>query len=292
MGRGLELARLRAFVLGAKNGAVCVIEGAVGCGKTALVDELWRVLPSLGLERTWIDPRAVGASRPLAGLTLPSEVSNVVVCDGWDEVARDLPSFFADAPPSPQDIVYVLAGRTVVDEVPAGRHVERLPLGPLGPYEIDAWLSRYGFERRQRAALSARTYGDPLALALAIDVDALGASLAPLPHGVPVIETLTDRLIGACKRTSTRLALYALALASPLDDADLAHALAIDDAQVMTQWLSQLATVRETPVGLSLHRGVATELLRNVREHDLPLLQLASDRLEASARLSRVIALS
>jgi|GEM_PF-2865299 len=281
VGRGLELARLRAFVLGARNGAVCVIEGPVGCGKTALLDELWRALPSLGLERTWIDPRAVATPNgALAGMRFPADVSNVVVCDGWDEVTRDLPTFLAGAPDPAEDVVYVLAGRTPVDHRLPGRHLERLALGPLGPHEIDAWLSRYGFTSRERTALSARTYGDPLALALAIDVDALGGGLVPPASGVPVIASLAARLLDCCRRATTRLALYALALASPLDDASIAEALAIGDGREMSRWLAQLTVIRETPVGLALHRAVAAELLRVPRDGDKPLMQLAARRLE------------
>jgi RNase P/RNase MRP subunit POP5 len=263
---------------------VCVIEGPAGCGKTALLDELWRALPSLCLERTWIEPcvHAAPPSALLATFAPASGAPGVAICDGWDERNGDLTTLFPTAPDPNRDVVFVVAGRAPLTAVSLpGRLVERVALGPLGPHEIDAWLARFAFDRRERAVLAARTYGDPLALALAVDVDGLAGTVRIPPAGSEIVEALSAQLIGACRRATTRLALFALALSSPLSTSGLASVMGTEDVSEIVSWLERLAIVRRTPDGLAIPRTVGSYLVRDAGPEDGLLVRFATSRLAA-----------
>lgn len=283
VGRGIELARLRAFALGAPHGAMCVIEGPPGRGKTALLEELWRGLPLVRVECTWIDAHGYrgAAAELLEGTDPPPGGARVIMVDGWDEVTSDIGALFPRPPAKGRRAVHVLAGRTAVAASLPQRPLERIALGPLGPHDSDTWLARFAFGPRERAQVAASSYGDPLAIALSIDIARISGVVVVPARGPLAVEALSAHLLGACRRTSHRLALLALAQYSPLDDEGLRLALGTRDVDQVMSWLEQLAIVRSTPSGLALQPAVGYHLLRAADPGDQLLASYVASRLQA-----------
>ena len=280
VGRGLELARLRAFVQSAPHGAVCAVSASTGFGKTALIDELWRALPAMALERLWIDARrhAAGDARLLTRLSLPPGPA-VVVIDGWDHLAPTLAPVLAAAPPRHNGrVVYVAASRSEPGPLAPGL-ADRVDLGHLSPHEVDAWLVRYGFPARERAALVTRTYGDPLAVALAIDVAQITGTVFVPISGRPAREQLADAFAAATTKSTRRMALLALAVGSPVDADGFARALGLPQVEPVMRWLERLAVVRSSPCGLSLQPFVAEHLVAHAGPSDRLLADYTAARL-------------
>lgn len=280
VGRGLELARLRAFVQGAPHGAIAALQAPAGFGKTALLDELWRALPSMAYERLWIDARRhqAGDVRVLARAHVPPGPA-VVILDGWERLAPKLADIVLPTTDRAHGrVVYVAAGREDPGLLPPHTS-DHLDLGHLSPHEIDAWLIRYGLPRRERAALVTRTYGDPLAVALAIDVAQItGTVVVPVP-GTPARLQLVDRLVAACAQSARRMALLALAVGSPVDAPGMRRALGQADVEPILRWLQRLTVVRSSPCGLTLQPFVAAHVLETASPADRLIADYTAARL-------------
>ncbi|PIE19431.1 MAG: hypothetical protein CSA66_02350 [Proteobacteria bacterium] len=232
-GRDRLLARLCQAGSVVERAPHAFIYGPAGVGKTALLHELARRLRGAGVEVRWVD----GA----LGATLDAEAVASVLARRGDEAGRRAAVFIDDwerllrherlvhaafERPLSETPVIVIAGEAPPParwlEAEMARRLELVPLSPMEPHEAMVFLARHGLAASDAFTVAARSYGDPLTLALAADVTRLGGSIAlpTEPGRLRLLDALAHQLVTACWDLEQLQCLFAAAW-SPRVDADL-----------------------------------------------------------------------
>lgn len=269
VGRSGELELFRS-TLAKRSFALLWLHGPGGIGKTALLEQYYRLAGEAGLQAVRLDARSLeptpeallAAARPLPAegtpdLILLDTYEQLAPLDGW---MRE--HFLPDLPGS---TLVVIAGRN-----PPGAPwrsdrgwqelMRSVALRNLSPDESADYLDRRGVPHGLRASIVGFTHGHPLALSLAADVaHQSGGDLRP-ESSPEVIGSLLERFVERVDRPGCRQALEVCAHARVTTESLLRGVLPGEDAFELFQWLRRLSFIEQGDEGIFPH-DVAREVL-------------------------------
>ncbi|MBK8233793.1 MAG: ATP-binding protein [Candidatus Eisenbacteria bacterium] len=324
VGRAAELDLFRS-VLRAEDlpFAVIHIHGPGGIGKSTLLREYGRLAAEEGAPAVYLDtqtfeptpeafhtalalhlgtapgtdPVANFAQRPRPQVLLLDTYEAALPLDHW---LRD--SFF---PQLPADALVVIAGRFPPQPAwrsdPGWQSLLRIvALRNLSPEESLDYLDRREFPSEQRGSVVQFTHGHPLALSLVADSHSNRAEGVFQPEESPdLIKSLLERFVQNVPGPGHRAALEASAMVRMLNEALLAHLLALPEAHEIFEWLRGLSFIESTPLGLMPHslarEAIASDLRWRNRERFAELHRRAREyygqRLQETTGLEQQIVL-
>lgn len=267
VGRADELALGAAFLGAASGTSTLLVHGPGGIGKSAFLDELADIGPSLGYQvHRWMGMELASATVELdavGDIAAWTDDRRLLIIDGCDDFeALWLQLRVRVAKRTALGNRVVIASRQAPEKVwhrlGWDDRAASLMLEPLAPADADALaLERGVTATTDRAALVAWGAGLPLALSLAADVvRERGRSAASLASDPDLATMLQAHVVGANLTAASHLALAVAAIAAEVDVRVLAAAAPTIDPVRAEVWLRSLSFV--SPVGsrLRIHDSV------------------------------------
>ena len=291
VGRRAELELVRAALEAAEPPfSVLHVHGPGGIGKTSLLDAVAELGSGGRRAVVRVDGRSVDTSRQAVLAVLgehlevppaPGPVSAaeadllLLLVDGYDHLAP-LDAWFREdlLPRLPRSSLTVLAGRRPVPPEwradPAWHEVMRsVSLRNLDPADSRRYLTARGVGPELQPRIVAVSHGHPLGLSLLADLVAGGADLGADPLTPDLVATLLHQFVETVPSVLHRRALEVCALARTTTEPLLRHALALDDAHELFEWLRGLSFVEQSPDGLLPHDLARDSLDADLRWRDL-----------------------
>jgi hypothetical protein len=273
--RGAELRRLEDMLADRVPTRVVHVVGPGGIGKSALLREAARRAAERGVATVWVDGRDVPPfpaeiEHALAPVR-EAEAATFVVFDSYELIAS-LDGYLREQliPELPAATVVAIASRTKPApgwfEHGWEQVVATLRLDRLAPADAEAMLAAHGVDDpRTVSAVTRHAHGSPLALSVAAQAWATGASDDPV--GASLAE-IAERLVGREVDPEHRRVLAVAALARVTTPELLAAVLADDHPQDSFKWLAGLTFAEALAEGVTLHALVGDAVRAGLRRTD------------------------
>jgi DNA-binding CsgD family transcriptional regulator len=287
VGRAAEIA-VFARLLSDETRSLLFLSGAVGVGKTSLLQELQRLAVAAGHRALEVDVSLLAAQPSIAlpglreqlaafALAGGGDARAVVFIDSFERLTDSGAGLFAEVEAMSADVLLVVASRRVLPPTLAldpawSRLLQQRELAPFSAQESDAFLQERGVGQEARATIRELTQDFPLALAVAAEVLARhGQPRLTLEGAQEVQHTLSRLLCPVAVSHAQQLALDVCSLAratsAELVEA-MRQALGVElqsGAQDLFNWLSLQSFVYWEPNGLSPHFLVRMALQARLR---------------------------
>ncbi|MCA9613184.1 MAG: hypothetical protein KC586_10575 [Myxococcales bacterium] len=286
VGRRTEQELFRRVLDGELELALLWLVGPGGIGKTALLTRLSDLAEERGRRTHHVDARHLlgtpesflealtrhaGVDDPHAAFAEPS----VLLIDTAEDLGG-VETWLRDEllPSLPSHTLVVVAGRDV--PAPAWRRdpawaelLRVVALRNLAPDEARAYLEARELDPSSVETITNATFGHPLALSLLADVATQRDDATPLTVDTPdVLATLVERFRVDAPSDRHRRALEVAAHARITDVDLLRHAVDVESADALYDWLAQLSFAVVGPDGLYLHDLAAHALDTEFRRRD------------------------
>ncbi len=275
VGRATEIA-IFARLLSDSTRSLLFVSGAVGIGKSALLQELKRLAVAAGHRALAVDVVSLSEQPSLALPALREQLSvftptgddearAVLFIDGFERLADEGDALFAEIEAMAADVLLVVASRRALPATLAldpawARLLQQRELAPFSAEEADAFLDLRDLALDVRASVQELAQGFPLALAVAAELLVRQGQPRLTLEGVQEVQhTLARLLCPVAVSHGQQLALDVCSVArsttAELVEA-MRQALGVElqsDAQDLFNWLSQQSFVTWSPTGLQPH---------------------------------------
>jgi hypothetical protein len=285
--------------------SVLYLHAPGGFGKTTLLRRFQQDAVEAGLRCARVDGRdvqstpdgfltALGAalSLKLGGVDAVAGLGRTVLLIDTYEALAGLDGWLRDElfPRLPGSVLVVAAGRPPLPTAwradPGWRDLLRVvSLSSLTPDEATSYLTTARVPDDLHRQVVALTRGQPLALAVAVDVfcQAGGDALVERLHAPEVVEALLTGFVDDLPGVSHRHALQVLAEARTTTEAVLRVALDRDDVHDLFEWLRGLSFVESGPHGLFPHDLTRELLVADLKWRDSEVRDGLHRRIRAHA---------
>lgn len=287
VGRAVEIA-IFARLLSDETRSLLFVSGAVGVGKSALLQELERLAVAAGHRVLALDVSLLAEQSTLALPALRAQLASftrdsagearaVVFIDAFERLSDAGEGLFAEVEAMAADVLLVVASRralpTSLSLDPAwSRLLQKRDLAPLSSEEAESFLEQRDVTPEARASIQELAQGFPLALAVASELLVRSDEPRLTLEGVQEVQhTLARLLCPVAVSHGQQLALdvcsIARATTAELVEA-MRQALGVElqsDAQDLFNWLSQQSFVHWAPSGLQPHFLVRMALQSRLR---------------------------
>lgn len=287
VGRAVEIAIL-GRLLSDPTRSLLFVSGAVGVGKSALLQELQRLTVAAGHHALAIDVGLLAEQPSLALPALREQLSSftrstegdgraVLFIDAFERLDDEGEALFGEVEAMAADVLLVVASRRALPATLAldpawARLLQQRELSPFSAEESDAFLELRDVAPDARTAAQELAQGYPLALAVAAELLTRQSQPRLTLEAVHEVQhTLARLLCPVAVSHGQQLALDVCSVArsttAELVEA-MRQALGVElqsDAQDLFNWLSQQSLVHWEPVGLQPHFLVRMALQARLR---------------------------